>query len=295
MIKQRLWRIYKMSSVTYFEAQKWASSFVSDHKIDESVVNLLLLGMKNWNLTDLLMNYQQQMPQHEFEKFKDMLNKVYHGWPPQYLLGEADFFGRKFKVTENTLIPRQETEELVEWVLNDFGNNQSDLKIADIGTGTGIIGISLKLERPLWDVTLTDVSPAALSVARENAQRYGLDIKSICSDLFATLKGKFNIIVSNPPYIAESEKYLMDQSVIEHEPHVALFAAEKGLFVYQRIAAEISSYLEKEAVLYLEIGFRQGKAVKQIFQQAFPSADIFLKNDITGHDRMIKVVFHNDQ
>jgi Methylase of polypeptide chain release factors len=133
------------------------------------------------------------------------------------------------------------------------------------------------LERPLWDVTLTDVSPAALSVARENAQRYGLDIKSICSDLFATLKGKFNIIVSNPPYIAESEKYLMDQSVIEHEPHVALFAAEKGLFVYQRIAAEISSYLEKEAVLYLEIGFRQGKAVKQIFQQAFPSADIFLK------------------
>ncbi|KRM97577.1 peptide release factor-glutamine N5-methyltransferase [Liquorilactobacillus aquaticus DSM 21051] len=284
-----------MSSLTYFEAQKWASSFVSEHKIDKSVVDLLLLGMKDWNLTDLLVNYQQQMPQAELTKFKEMLNKVCQGWPPQYLLGEASFFGREFKVTEDTLIPRQETEELVEWVLQDFKNDKTDLKIADIGTGTGIIGISLKIERPSWDVTLTDISQAALSVAEINAQRYGLKIKNSCSDLFSSLKEKYNVIVSNPPYIAETEKSLMDQSVIEHEPHMALFAPAEGLFIYRRIAAEINAYLENEAVLYLEIGFQQGKAVKQIFQQEFPDADVILKSDITGHDRMVKVVFNNKQ
>ncbi|GAJ26048.1 methylase of polypeptide chain release factors [Liquorilactobacillus sucicola DSM 21376 = JCM 15457] len=282
-----------MSSLTYFEAQKWASSFVSKHKIDKSTVDMLLLGMKDWNLTDLLLNYRVQMPVAEFERFKSMVEKVCQGWPPQYLLGEASFLGRKFKVTEDTLIPRQETAELVEWVLMDFKDEQRSLNVADIGTGTGIIGISLKLENPHWNVTLTDISSAALSVADANARRYKLNTKNVCSDLFLALDERFDVIVSNPPYIAAAEKSLMDKSVITYEPHVALFAAEEGLHVYRRMAAEIEPYLKAEAVLYLEIGFQQGQAVKQIFQDAFPNADVFLRSDITGHDRMIKVVFHN--
>ncbi|KRL00140.1 peptide chain release factor N(5)-glutamine methyltransferase [Liquorilactobacillus capillatus] len=283
-----------MSSLTYFEAQKWAFSFGAKFKVEESTVNLLLLGIKDWNLTDLLLNYREQMPSVEFEKFKGMVEKVAQGWPPQYLLGEAVFLGRKFKVTEDTLIPRQETEELVDWILADFEDTTSQLKLVDIGTGTGIIGLSVQLARPAWNVTLTDISPAALTVAQANARRYKLIVKTICSDLFSALKGeKYDIIVSNPPYIATAEKDLMDRSVLEHEPQLALFAADKGLLMYQRIAAEIQAYLSKKAVLYLEIGFQQGQAVKAIFEKAFPAATVSLRTDMAGHDRMLRVIFNN--
>ncbi|KRL04159.1 peptide chain release factor N(5)-glutamine methyltransferase [Liquorilactobacillus oeni] len=280
-----------MSSLTFFQAQKWAFSFVAKSGGEESAIELLLKGLRKWNTLELLCHYNDYLTPQEVTQFKKWVSYYEKGWPVQYLLGEATFFGRDFKVNEHTLIPRQETEELVEWILADFPEKEVSLKVADIGTGTGAIGISLKKERPNWDVSLTDISAAALKMARQNADMLESKVSIFQGDLFAPLKEQYRIIVSNPPYIAPKERDLMDKTVLEHEPASALFAPEDGLLFYNRFANEVKPFLDKGARLYLEIGFKQGKAVKQIFLGKFPAAEVIVKKDITGNERMVRVEF----
>lgn len=275
---------------SFFKAQQWAFSFIEGSNADRSGVELLLKEQMGWNDTELLMHLRDEMPQEELEKFQRNVEKYVNGYPAQYIIGKADFYGSKFKVNENTLIPRMETEELVDWILNENKVNDS-LRVVDIGTGTGAIGLSLKKAVPEWKITLSDISTEALKVAAENAQTLDEEVYLTQSDLFENLNGKFDIIVSNPPYIAEDEKGLMDQSVLEHEPSLALFADNQGLKIYQRLAKECAPYLADDALMYLEIGFKQGKAVKEIFQKEFPDAKITVKKDISNHDRMVKIQF----
>ncbi|WP_290032784.1 peptide chain release factor N(5)-glutamine methyltransferase [Ligilactobacillus cholophilus] len=275
---------------SFFKAQQWAFSFIEGSNADRSGVELLLKEQMGWNDTELLMHLRDEMPQEELEKFQRNVEKYVNGYPAQYIIGKADFYGSKFKVNENTLIPRMETEELVDWILNENKVNDS-LRVVDIGTGTGAIGLSLKKAVPEWKITLSDISTEALKVAAENAQTLDEEVYLTQSDLFENLNGKFDIIVSNPPYIAEDEKGLMDQSVLEHEPSLALFADNQGLKIYQRLAKECAPYLADDALMYLEIGFKQGKAVKEIFQKEFPDAKITIKKDISNHDRMVKIQF----
>ena len=275
---------------SFFKAQQWAFSFIEGSNADCSGVELLLKEQMGWNDTELLMHLRDEMPQEELEKFQRNVEKYVNGYPAQYIIGKADFYGSKFKVNENTLIPRMETEELVDWILNENKVNDS-LRVVDIGTGTGAIGLSLKKAVPEWKITLSDISTEALKVAAENAQTLDEEVYLTQSDLFENLNGKFDIIVSNPPYIAEDEKGLMDQSVLEHEPSLALFADNQGLKIYQRLAKECAPYLADDALMYLEIGFKQGKAVKEIFQKEFPDAKITVKKDISNHDRMVKIQF----
>lgn len=274
---------------TFFQAQKWAFSFIKDNpELDESGVTMLLCGQMNWSQTDLLLNLRQPISDSEWQKFKANVEQYQAGWPVQYILGKAEFFGLTLKVTPDTLIPRLETEELVEWILTDFSQMQG-LNVLDIGTGSGAIGLALKHEQPTWKVTLADLSGKALSIARENALKLNLNVDTIESDLFEKIKQPYDIIVSNPPYIAEDEKQFMDQSVLEHEPQMALFAAQNGLAIYQRIALECQQNIKANSVIYLEIGFNQGQRVSQIFHQAFPRAEITVKKDIAGHDRMVRI------
>lgn len=275
---------------SFFKAQQWAFSFIEGSNADRSGVELLLKEQMGWNDTELLMHLRDEMPQEELEKFQRNVEKYVNGYPAQYIIGKADFYGSKFKVNENTLIPRMETEELVDWILNENKVNDS-LRVVDIGTGTGAIGLSLKKAVPEWKITLSDISTEALKVAAENAQTLDEEVYLTQSDLFENLNGKFDIIISNPPYIAEDEKGLMDQSVLEHEPSLALFADNQGLKIYQRLAKECAPYLADDALMYLEIGFKQGKAVKEIFQKEFPDAKITIKKDISNHDRMVKIQF----
>lgn len=275
---------------SFFKAQQWAFSFIEGSNADCSGVELLLKEQMGWNDTELLMHLRDEMPQEELEKFQRNVEKYVNGYPAQYIIGKADFYGSKFKVNENTLIPRMETEELVDWILNENKVNDS-LRVVDIGTGTGAIGLSLKKAVPEWKITLSDISTEALKVAAENAQTLDEEVYLTQSDLFENLNGKFDIIVSNPPYIAEDEKGLMDQSVLEYEPSLALFADNQGLKIYQRLAKECAPYLADDALMYLEIGFKQGKAVKEIFQKEFPDAKITVKKDISNHDRMVKIQF----
>ncbi|MCP0885964.1 peptide chain release factor N(5)-glutamine methyltransferase [Ligilactobacillus sp. WILCCON 0076] len=279
-----------MHKITFFEAQKWAFSFSEQHGKAKEDVQFLLLGQMHWNLTHLLMNYQEIMPLDEWEIFQKNIKKCCEGYPPQYLLGYTNFFGLQLKVNADTLIPRPETEELVEWILTDC-TQKRNLKIVDIGTGSGAIGLALKRQRPDFNITATDISTKALAVAQKNAQALNLMLNLKQSDLFSSLEEKYDIIVSNPPYIAYDEESFMDESVKKYEPQMALFADNHGLAIYQRLATEIKPYLKQNTRLYVEIGFKQGEAVLEIFKNKFKHATVTLKKDILGNDRMVRVKF----
>lgn len=280
-----------MTNMTFFAAQKWAFSYAQKQgkTLEKSGVEMLLLGQMNWTLAQLLANFRTAMTQAQLTKFQANIKRYLAGEPPQYILQKANFFQRAFKVTPSTLIPRLETEELIEWILADLPAEVTGFRLADIGTGSGAIAVTLKLEQPALAVTATDISIGALQVAKENAAQLGAEVKFACGDLYEPLTGKYQIIVSNPPYIAEEEKAVIDESVINYEPHTALFAPNHGLALYEKLAEQLSGYLMPGGALYLEIGYQQGGAVKQLFAAHYPDATITLKQDMAGNDRMIKV------
>jgi len=210
-----------------------------------------------------------------------LLQRRENGEPLAYILGYREFFTRRFQVDSNVLIPRQETEILVETALELPGDR---LKVLDIGTGSGCIAITLKLERPNWEVWATDISSSALQVARENAETLGADITFRHSNLLEQLGGeKFDLIVSNPPYIGRDE--VIPREVREHEPDSALFADDNGLAIYRQLAATVKDYLTQSGVVILEIGQEQGLAVSGLF-----SGSEVVK-DLSGNDRV--VVWHS--
>lgn len=279
-----------MAKLTYREALQWASLFIKAHQLDESAANYLLLSLSKLDQTHLLMAYRETMPTELLTQFQSAVRQYVDGVPPQYLIGTANFYGNDFIVNSAVLIPRQETEELVEWILQE--QTSASISLLDVGTGSGAIGLTLKRERPEWQVTLTDLSSEALAVAKQNAAKLDLDVAVTQGDLLAPVVGQsYDVIVSNPPYIAQDERGDMDTDVIKSEPEMALFADHQGLAVYERLAQELAQGVVAVSHLYLEIGFHQRQAVTSIFESMFDHVVVTARQDISGHDRMIHVVF----
>lgn len=207
--------------------------------------------------------------------------------PPQYIVGWAEFCALKLAVDERVLIPRPETEELVQMILAE--NEQGRRTVLDIGTGSGAIALALAEKRKEWEITASDVSEKALELAQLNAKSHQISLNFILSDVFENIQGQYDIIVSNPPYIAFDETYEMDQSVIRFEPDSALFAEKQGLAIYQTIAEAAHQFLKPQGKIYLEIGYKQGPAVKDLFEKAFPTKKVRVHRDIFEKDRMISV------
>lgn len=274
---------------TYFEVLKWASSFLENNHQEAYIAEYLLLEKNRWTKTDLLMNFKKQMPLVEYNAYKADLEKVTLHIPVQYLIGSTEFYGRRFKVNEHTLIPRPETEELVELILKD--NYQENLEVVDIGTGTGIIALSLSLENPTWKVTGLDISKEALKIATKNNQALEGQVHFLESDVLSKFpkNKKIDILVSNPPYISYDEWEEMDESVREYEPKQALFAENNGLAIYEKIAKESTTVLSETGRIYLEIGYLQGESVSQIFKEAYPTKSVRVIKDLNGQDRIIEV------
>ena len=274
---------------TYFEVLKWASSFLENNNQEAYIAEYLLLEKNRWTKTDLLMNFKNQMPLAEYNAYKADLEKVTLHIPVQYLIGSTEFYGRRFKVNEHTLIPRPETEELVELILKD--NYQENLEVVDIGTGTGIIALSLSLENPTWKVTGLDISKEALKIAIRNNQALEGQVHFLESDVLSKFpkNKKIDILVSNPPYISYDEWEEMDESVREYEPKQALFAENNGLAIYEKIAKESTTVLSETGRIYLEIGYLQGESVSQIFKEAYPTKNVRVIKDLNGQDRIIEV------
>ncbi|WP_035051931.1 peptide chain release factor N(5)-glutamine methyltransferase [Carnobacterium pleistocenium] len=277
------------SKATYREVLKWASSFLEMCKREPNAAELLLKERLNWTKTDVMMQLNEVMPSDVKHQLLQDVSNHGSGMPVQQILGYGWFYERKFKVTKDTLIPRPETEEIVDKFLKETFSDQK-LSVLDIGTGSGIIGITIKKERPLFEVTATDLSSRALKVAQENAALLQAEVRFLAGDLTQPVKGEtFDVILSNPPYISNDEISLMDESVLHYEPHVALFAENDGLAIYQRLAEETPAILNPGGEILLEIGFKQGERVQKIFQQAFPNAKVTIEKDMSRNDRLIRV------
>lgn len=293
MTKLKNWSIYKMKfdqteAPTYYEVLDRASSFLRELNHSSFVAEWLMRERLDWSKTELVMQYRNVMPVSELKQFERDFEQFVKGLPMQQIIGHEWFYNRKFKVTKDTLIPRPETEEWLEQVLTELP--EEPMSVVDIGTGTGIIGITVKLERPNDHVTITDISKEALDVAKENAQVLGAEITAELGDLFEPLVGKkFDAIISNPPYISEAEINIMDQSVLDYEPKSALFADEDGLAIYKRMAKSIEKYLKPNGRIYLEIGYQQGESVSRLFKNAFPDAKVSVWQDFNHLDRVVAV------
>lgn len=279
-----------MGKNSYREVLARASSFLEQNQLEGHMIEYVFLQRKHWNKTDYLLHMHEPITAEDQKQIDEDMAKLLAHYPPQYLIGSEVFLDYRFKVTPDTLIPRPETEELVEKCLKltQKQANQA-LKVVDVGTGTGAIAISLKDKRPTWQVCAVDLSSAALEVAQENAQQIGVALEFILSDCLDEVAGPIDVLISNPPYISKDEYELMDVSVREFEPKMALFAENNGLAIYEKLAKQAQSKLAKDGKIFLEIGFMQGSAVKELFRAAFPKKQVSIHQDLFGNDRMIVV------
>ena len=274
-----------------YEALSRASSFLIENKREEPVARLLLQHVLNKTHAQLLADMREPMSEIEYKRYWSLIEEHVKGKPVQYITGVEEFYGRNFEVNEHVLIPRPETEELVYETINrvkSLFTNKTNVQVADIGTGSGAIGISLKLEQPSFQVTVTDLSQGALDVAKRNADLLGAEVHFKQGDLSKPIAHqKWDVILSNPPYIAFEEAETLSDSVYEYEPHSALFAEEQGLYLYKRLSEELPALMNKTGLVGLEIGHEQGPTVQEFFQLAFPKAKVDIVKDINGKNRMI--------
>lgn len=276
---------------TVYEALNRASSFLIEKGRDENAARLLLQHILQTNYSGLMMRMQDEITPEQQQELNEFVAAHAAGRPVQYIIGYEEFYGRLFSVDESVLIPRPETEELIVSTLQHmtklFGQG-ANVQLADIGTGSGAIAVTMKKEWPSAHVTATDISPAALATAQKNAEANEADIEFLLGDLTQPIAmKKWDVVISNPPYIAFDEKKDMSDVVLEHEPHSALFAEEDGLLLYRRLADELPQLMNTPSFIGLEIGYLQGEAVKQMFAQAFPTAQVAVVQDINGKDRIV--------
>ena len=244
-------------------------------------------SLKNLSFTDFVFALQQEALEEECKFVEEIYTKLADHIPAQYIIGHAEFFGMQLKVDERVLIPRPETEELVELILAE--NLKENLKVLDIGTGSGAIALALAKSRPDWTITASDISQDALDLASKNAEIQNLNIFLKKSDCFSEISSKYDIIVSNPPYISRSDESEVGLNVLHSEPHLALFADEDGLAIYRRIAEDSKDYLNDGGKIYLEIGYKQGQSVPALFKENFPEKQVRTLRDQFGQDRMVVV------
>ncbi|MCO4488612.1 methyltransferase [Streptococcus infantarius subsp. infantarius] len=246
--------------------------------------------LKSWSLLDFILHQNKEVTESDQKILESIMAQLEDHRSPQYITGKAYFRDLELAVDERVLIPRPETEELVDLVLKE--NSKADLRVLDIGTGSGAIAISLKSARPDWQVTASDISQGALQLAEENSKLNQVSLDFVESDVFGQITGTFDVIISNPPYIAYGDKDEVGMNVLASEPHLALFGDEDGFAIYRQIIEGAGEHLSENGKLYFEIGYKQGDGLRALLSKHFPQKRIRVLEDIFGKDR--KVVMDND-
>ncbi|WP_439425230.1 peptide chain release factor N(5)-glutamine methyltransferase [Oenococcus alcoholitolerans] len=256
--------------------------------IDPQIIDTFLRGKLNFNNTQLLLNFQSELSSDQEDDLVRDFKRVEAGEPVQYVLGFAEFYGRFFYVDRNVLIPEVETNDLIDHVKDAVLVPLSDdFSILDVGTGSGNIAISLALELDCKKVLATDISDKALKVAKSNAKKLQADqVSFLHSDLLDDINGKFDLIVSNPPYVRNDSSDL-EKSVAEYEPDLALYGGSDGLDIYRRLIPQIAEHLKNDGYAILEMDYRQGKDISKLVKNVFPSSEIQIFKDADGLDRFI--------
>lgn len=283
----------KQQPLKIYEALRWASSFLTKHELEQPIAEILLMHYLTIDRTKLLQMLQEELPSEVEQAFRTALMKVAQGIPVQHITNVEYFYGRQFSVNENVLIPRPETEELVQGLLQRiqmFFQQKSSLTVVDIGTGSGAIAITLALENPQLAVTSIDISRAALEVAKKNANHLEANIRFLEGDLLQPLieeKTKVDVVVSNPPYISEDDFQLLPKNVREYEPTQALIGGKTGYELYEKLIAQIPYVLQKQGIIAFEVGAGQSNYVEALIKSQFPTAQTEIVDDINGKDRMV--------
>ena len=257
----------------------------SDH------AKILLGELLNLNPLELLNHLNDLVPLDKVKLYKKEVLALEEGKPLQYVLGYVNFYGNKFLVDERCLIPRFETEELVENTIkyiNKYFNNPVD--IIDLGTGSGIIGLTLENKVNTNKVDLVDISKDALEVTKKNKELLNSKANLIESDFFTNINDKYDVIISNPPYIKDNEE--IEDIVKNNEPHLALYAGEKGLDCYEKILKEVSNHMKDKCLIAFEIGYTQKEDITNLINKYLDNVRIEVKKDLSDKDRML-FIFKN--
>lgn len=260
----------------------------------EAMISIILQHILKLSRAEIYLNMDTNVSKSALDEIKKVVNALKKYEPLQYILGEIEFYGLKMYVNQHVLIPRPETEELVDWVLKD--NDKEAIKLIDLGTGSGCIAIAFAFNRSQWNVTALDISKEALNVARKNASENKVNVNFYEDDILnpseALAKEKFNIIVSNPPYISLDQKTEMLANVLDYEPHLALFAeGSDPLVFYRKIALFAQNNLLNKGTVYLEINEAYPNETALIFEELGFITE--LRKDINNKYRMLKA-YKND-
>ena len=255
----------------------------------QSFFNILSEKYLNLSRIEIALNRDRRLTETEAEKFQKAILRLQNHEPIQYIIGETEFYGLPFKVNKHTLIPRPETEELVEWILSEFPPSGAR-GILDIGTGTGCIAISLAKNLPNAKISALDISEEALKIAEANAKLNKVEVNFFQTDILAaeTLPKQYDVIVSNPPYVRELEKKQMQQNVLKYEPHSALYVKDEDpLLFYRAISRLAKNHLNPGGKLFFEINEYLAYEMTELLKAA-GFKNIEIKKDIYGKDRMLK-------
>ncbi|MCK4978951.1 MAG: peptide chain release factor N(5)-glutamine methyltransferase [Candidatus Delongbacteria bacterium] len=273
---------------TLLDILNLSTDYLKKHEIADPRLNaeILISGALDMNRLDLYLQYDRIITEEELSQIRPLLKKSSTNEPVQYIQGEKEFYNVKIMVNKHTLIPRNDTEILVEEVINYLSDK--NLRILDIGTGSGCIPIAIAKECPNNLFFASDISNEVLEIARKNAGLNDISgkIKFYKWDLFKNCpsRSKNDVVISNPPYISLKEYEKLDSNVKDHEPRIALTDEGDGLSFYKRINEIIEKLLKPQGILFLEIGFDQAKEVKNIFNEKFK--DVKIVKDYGGNDRV---------
>ena len=264
-----------------------AIGLATEKGYEQARAEWLMLDLFGWSRTDYLIHMYDEMTKAEEAKFSLALERMLTGEPIQYIVGFQSFYGYRFQVNQHCLIPRPETEEVM---LHFLENCKDQATIADIGTGSGAIALTLKKLNPSLNVIATDLVQETLDLAIDNAYDLNVDVDFLKGDALKPLikrNIKLDGLISNPPYINFDDKDDMVDTVVKYEPHVALFAKNKGYAIYEAILDDLPKVLNDNAYVTFEIGFNQGERLKEIILNKYPNITVNVIKDINGIDRIV--------
>ena len=260
--------------------------FFAKGHIHSDYAKILIAELLGCNPLESLNHLEEEVPEEKVELLKKEIKALEENIPLQYVLGHINFYGNDFYIDERVLIPRFETEELVENTIKYINKYFPEpVDIIDLGTGSGVIGLTLEKKVSTKSVDLIDISKEALEVTHINCEKLSSKANIIESDMFSSVEKKYDVIISNPPYIKTEEE--IESIVKENEPHIALYAGPNGLDCYQKILENIKDHMKERCLIAFEIGYTQKEDLKQLISKYLPTSKVEVKKDLSGKDRMI--------
>lgn len=258
--------------------------YILSKKYPEHDIRLIFASFLNCPLLDIYLHFDEEIK--DEKNLNKLLSKYKKGYPLQYLLKSVNFLGLDYYIDERVLIPRFETEFVVQKVIEEIKTSfKEKLKILDIGTGSGVIALSLKKRFPDFTISALDISEEALEVASLNKKRLGLDINLFKSDIYSNVHDKYHVIISNPPYLDINDG--IEEKVDKYEPHLALYAENKGLYYYEKMLKDASLYLEEKFLVAFEIGYNQENRLKELSEKYLPNALFTCYKDLNKKSRLV--------